>query len=89
MKLSVKAVAMASALMWGGMILIVGLCNAAVPAYGTEFLRLVASIYPGYHAAPGFGSVLIGTVYGLVDGAIGGIVFAWLYNRVAASRATA
>jgi hypothetical protein len=89
MKLSVRAVALASALLWGGMIFLVGLANMAAPTYGGEFLRLVGSIYPGYHAASGVGSVLVGTLYGLLDGAIGGLIFAWLYNRFAKVRAAA
>jgi hypothetical protein len=40
-------------------------------------------MYPGYEPGPGIGSVLTGTLYGLVDGAIGGAVFAWLYNLFA------
>ena len=38
---------------------------------------------PGYHPGTGFGSVLIGTLYALVDGAIGGAIFCGLYNRFA------
>jgi hypothetical protein len=83
MRLSIRGVATASGLLWGGMILLVGLCNAAAPGYGDAFLRLVASIYPGYQGTPGFGSILTGTAYGLLDGAIGGAIFAWLYNRFA------
>jgi hypothetical protein len=37
----------------------------------------MGSIYSGYHPGPGTGSVITGTLYGLVDGAIGGAVF-WL-----------
>lgn len=32
------------------------------------------------------GQVIIGTLWGLADGAIGGAVFAWLYNQFAATR---
>ncbi len=42
-------------------------------------------LYPGY-APGGFGSVIMGTLYALVDGAIGGAVFAWLYNRILGSK---
>jgi hypothetical protein len=44
------------------------------------FLQLAASIYPGYRGGASFGQVIIGTLYGLVDGAIGGAIFAWLHN---------
>jgi hypothetical protein len=29
--------------------------------------------------------VIVGTLYALVDGAAGGAIFAWLYNRFATS----
>ena len=35
------------------------------------------------HATSNFGDVIVGTMYGLVDGAVGGAVIAWLYNRLA------
>ena len=43
----------------------------------------MASIYPGYKASGGFGQVIIGTLYGLVDAAVVGAVFASLYNQLA------
>jgi hypothetical protein len=56
------------------------LANLLWPPYGGGFLQLLASIYPGYTAEPTFGSVLNVTLYALIDGALGGLVFAWLYN---------
>ena len=44
----------------------------------------MASVYPGYNATPSIGQVIIGTLYGVLDGAVGGAVFAWLYNTCAA-----
>jgi hypothetical protein len=69
-------------LFFGGAILLVGISNLVWPGYGSAFLQLVASIYPGYKASATFGQVVIGALYGLVDGAIGGAMFAWLYNWV-------
>lgn len=80
MKFNIGALALAVGLFWGGAILLVGVSNLIWPGYGRAFLLLVASIYPGYSGGTSFGQVLIGTGYGLVDGAIGGAVFAWLYN---------
>ena len=48
-----------------------------------EFLELLASVYPGYSAERTFESVLIGTGYALVKGAVLGWGLAWLYNRLA------
>ena len=44
---------------------------------------MLASIYPGYGAEPTFGAVLNVTLYALVDGAVGGLIFAGLYNLLA------
>lgn len=83
MRLDLKAMAYAGAALWGLAVLLVGLINLAQPAYGAAFLQGVASIYPGYHATPSLGSVLIGTGYALLDGAVCGWLFGWLYNRAA------
>lgn len=88
MSLNPKALAIAFGSVWGASVLCAGICHLIWPDYGTAFLDLVASIYPGYHVG-GLGSVIIGTLYGIVDGAFGGLVIAWVYNRVggAAGRA--
>jgi hypothetical protein len=83
MKLSIKGLALASGILWGGSILLVGLINLIWPAYGVAFLDLAQSIYPGYGA--GFWGLIVGTLYGVVDGAVGGAIFAWLYNTFAGS----
>lgn len=83
MTLNIKALALALAILWGGCLLLVGLANLASPTYGVAWLQLAAAIYPGYHGPAGLGSVLVVTLYGLVDGAIGGAIIAWLYNRMA------
>jgi hypothetical protein len=84
MKLDIRTLALAIGLYWGGAILITGVANLIWPGYGQAFLQVLASIYPGYSGAATFGQVIIATLYGLVDGAIGGAVFAWLYNCLAA-----
>ena len=57
MRLSLKAITLAGALLWGGAILLVGLINLAWPDYGLSFLQMTSSVYPGFHAAHGIGSV--------------------------------
>ena len=83
MQFRVFAFALAFAILWAGCILLVGLVELAWPAYGRAFLDFAASIYPGFHPGTGFGSVIVGTVYGFVDGIIGGAIFAWIYNLFA------
>lgn len=84
MRLSIKAMAIAFGLLWSACILFVATANLVWPGYGLAFLQLCASIYPGYRPGSGVGSVAIGTIYGLVDGAIGAAVLAWFYNLFAA-----
>jgi hypothetical protein len=83
MKLSIKSMALTCGIIWGIAIFLVGLGNQCMPPYGAAFLELTDSIYPGfhYHEDAGFGSVIIVTLYGTLDGLVGGAVFAWLYNR--------
>ena len=88
MSLDRKAVAITAALLWGGIIFLVGLGNLMFPDYGQALLEVAASIYPGYSVDGDLGSVIVGTLYGLLDGFIGGWVAAWLYNSCARSKAT-
>ena len=83
MRLSVRATAAAVALVWGGALFLVGVIHLINPDYGLLFLQMVASIYPGFDGAVGFGDLIFGTLFGLVDGAIGGALIAWLYNLFA------
>jgi len=83
MKLSLKGLSIAVALLCGGCVFVVGIANLASPSYGMEFLKVVSSVYPGFHASRTFVDVLVGTGYGIVDGAIGGFLLAWLFNLFA------
>jgi hypothetical protein len=82
MSLNIKAMAVAIGIMWGGLFLLVGIVNLMFPSYGVALLQLGDSIYPGYTAQAGFVSVIMATLYALVDGAICGAIFGWLYNYV-------
>jgi hypothetical protein len=74
---------MTGGVFWGGAVLAVAAANLVWPSYGIAFLELAASIYPGYHAGSGISSVVTGTLYAAVDGAVGGALFALLYNFLA------
>jgi hypothetical protein len=86
MRLNPKALAFALGLVWGAAILLTGLAHELWPAYGGTFLDLAASIYPGFHVG-GFGQVIVGTLYGALDGAVCGAIVAWLYNTANRSAA--
>ena len=86
MKLSVKGLAISIGLLWGiGAMFLIGLANLLWPTYGKAFLEVMASVYPGYTGESTLGQVIVGALYGVVDGGIAGALLAWLYNRFAAS----
>lgn len=80
MKLSLKGIAVAGAIVWGGAILLVGLINLSRPSYGLDFLQMTSSVYPWFRVSHNVSSVIIGTIDGLVDGAVAALIFAGLYN---------
>ena len=80
MRLNIRAFMLAFAILWATAVLLTGIANLFSSQYGTAFLQFMASIYPGYDASRTFGSVMVGTLYAVVDGAICGVAFAWLYN---------
>ena len=86
MRFSAKSMAIAGGLLWGGALLLVGLVNLVKPTYGVGFLQMVSSVYPWFHASRTFGDVLIGAIDGIIDGAVAGFLFAWLYNMMGQPR---
>ena len=84
MKLSPKAMALTFGLLWGAAMLLVGSVNVLDETYGGDFLKMLAGLYPGFEGQGRFGNVLIGSVWGLVDGLIGGWLVAFVYNLFAA-----
>ena len=87
MKLSIRSLALTSAILWGLAMLAMGVANLRWGNYGQQFLQTMSSVYPGYHGTRRITEIVLGTLYGAVDGLIGGAVFAWLYNQFAESSA--
>ena len=81
MKLDVKAFALTCGLLWGvGLFLITWWIIGFEGATGD--ITALGRIYRGYNISP-MGS-LIGLAWALPDGFIGGGIFAWVYNKLAA-----
>ena len=80
MRVSLKGAALSTAILWGSALLFVGLIHMAAPSYGGDFLRTMSSVYPGADTAPTLGRVLLGTLYGFVDGGVAGFLLGWLYS---------
>jgi ABC-type phosphate transport system permease subunit len=83
MRLSMKGLIIAGGVIWAFCILFVGILNIIFPAYGVDFLKLLASGYPGYKASGTIVDLIVGTLYALLDGAAAGFIFALLYNAFA------
>jgi len=84
MRFCVRTMALTVGVLWAAVFFLMALFNQW-SGYGSEFLLFMDSLYPGY-APGGFGSVIVGSLYALVDGLICGAVFAWLYNRLLGQR---
>lgn len=76
-RLSIKGLGLALGVMWGAGVFFLGLMGTF--GWGTPIVELLGSGYIGY--GPSLGGSVIGGIWAFVDGAVGGIVLAWLYNR--------
>jgi hypothetical protein len=85
MKLDVRAFAVSCALVWGLGLFVLTWWIIALDGATTE-PTLIGRVYRGYTLTP-LGS-LVGLAWALVDGLIGGAIFAWLYNRLTALRSS-
>ena len=83
MKLNVRAFAITCGLMWGiGLFLLTWW--VIIFEGSTHDLLIVGHLYRGYNVSP-VGSV-IGLVWAFFDALVGGAIFAWLYNLLAAGK---
>ncbi len=80
MKLSVKAFALTAGILWGAAVFIATVWLLAMGSGGST-ISLLGNFYLGYSFST-LGA-FIGLVWGFVDGAICGALFAWLYNKLA------
>jgi len=83
MRLDVRAFAIACGLLWGLALFLLTWWVILFdgPSSDPTFL---GRVYRGYQVTA-LGS-FVGLVWALVDGAIGGAIFAWLYNALGGSR---
>lgn len=81
--LSPKGLGLALGVLWGVALALLTMVSLLTgTGYGQEALGLIGGIYPGY--AVSWVGVVLGLVYGFVDGLIGGALIAWLYNKFTA-----
>ncbi|HEX9665194.1 MAG TPA: bacteriophage holin [Thermodesulfobacteriota bacterium] len=86
MKLNTRAFALTCGIIWGlGLFVLTWWMIAFGGATGEK--TMIGKIYIGYNISAA-GS-LIGLIWGFVDALIGGAIFAWLYNLIAAGNSRA
>ncbi len=81
-KLNVKALGLTMGIVWGGGMLLLGLMTLFWN-WGIDVITLISSVYIGYN--PTLGGILVGTLWGFCDGAICGVLIAWVYNKLSGS----
>jgi hypothetical protein len=79
MKLNVKAFALTFGLVWGLGLFCLTWWIIAFDGVTCE-TTFIGQVYRGFNISP-LGSV-IGLIWAFADGAIGGAIFAWLYNFI-------
>ena len=79
MKLNVKAFGLASGILWGVGVFFLAWWLIILEGSSGDPTAL-GRVYKGFSISP-LGSV-IGLVWGFFDGLIGGLIFAWLYNKL-------
>ncbi len=78
MKLDMKAFGLALGILWGSMMLLMGLLNMGCH-WGSGLVDVMATLYIGYK--PTILGSIIGGIWGFLDAAIAGVIIAWLYNK--------
>ncbi|MCF7874174.1 MAG: bacteriophage holin [Candidatus Omnitrophica bacterium] len=81
MKLKILAFGLALGILWGLGALVLGIL--AIFGYGLTWVAVLSSVYIGYGATI-LGS-LVGALWAFVDAFVGGVLFAWLYNKLSRS----
>ena len=54
--------------------------------YGSSLQFIIEDLYPWYKHSSGLMQSLLGVVFGFIDGFVGGVVLAWVYNKFAGNK---
>jgi hypothetical protein len=78
-ELDVKTFGIMLGCAWGSSVLVLGLMSM-MSVRGAGMVKLFARVYIGYGPTPL--RSFIGAAWGFIDGAVSGIVIAWVYNKL-------
>jgi len=73
-------VALSLGIMWSLGILFISILTLITNSYLHNVVDFLSTIYLGYSLS--FSGIIAGMIWGFFDAAIGGFVFAWLYNKL-------
>ena len=77
-RLDIRAFGLMLGFIWSASVFVIGIISMT-SQWGAKIVKLFATIYIGYGTTI-LGS-LIGAFWGFIDGAITGVLIAWVYNR--------
>ncbi len=80
-KLNSWALATALGILTSIAILVISIIAIKSSDYLHNVVQFLSSVYIGYDLSPI--GIVLGMLWGFVDAAIGGLIFAWLYNKLA------
>lgn len=78
-KLDIKAFGLSLGIIWSLGVFLIGILSLLLN-WGIPFVDLLSSFYKGYSAT--LTGSFIGAIWGFADAFVGGILFAWLYNKL-------
>jgi hypothetical protein len=79
-RIDVKALGLTLGIVWGAAMFLLGLINMG-RILGSGIIQAMSTLYVGY--SPTIPGSIIGGIWGFLDAGIGGVVIAWLYNKLA------
>jgi len=68
-------------ILWSLGVLFMSMTALVTQSYMHNIVDFLSTIYLGYSLS--FSGIIVGMIWGFFDAAIGGFVFAWLYNKLA------
>lgn len=77
-KLDVRAFGLATGILWGGCMFLLGLINTYYKL-GGAIEQTMGTLYIGYKST--LSGSIIGGIWGFIDAGLGGVILAWLYNK--------
>ena len=82
MKLDVRAFGLAMGILWSAGVFVLDVAAMVMPGrWGEAIISILSNVYVGYE--PSILGAVIGAAWAFADGLVGGVLLAWLYNKLA------